>query len=310
MASTAVCVRVTPRMRTAYAHCVRELPIEQAKSIEFQQIAAVFRAAKAAAAAAAATPTAPAAPPATLTYEQIQTLSRLYRSTLPADADVAAASANDTDAAAADETSPGRGYVHELLRGSSVQPLPVARSTRRQDPEFKRYLEEQRIKQERREYNRMVADLPGNRFAADRAEREEMSSMGSEYASAQRDIGHGINVLTLMATGFIVFYYVGTSLFPHNQVFAILTGLLGLIAALMLEVCLFLVREQKKELVESAQEKMARAEKARVREHTRRTAAETQMELKRREMMVLNKQTNAVAATTAGHQATDDSKLD
>jgi uncharacterized membrane protein len=237
----------------------------------------------------------------------------LYRSTLPADADAAAASANgdaDADAAADDETSPGRGYVHELLRGSSVQPLPVARSTRRQDPEFKRYLEEQRIKQERREYNRMVADLPGNRFAADRAEREEMSSMGSEYASAQRDIGHGINVLTLMATGFIVFYYVGTSLFPHNQVFAILTGLLGLIAALMLEVCLFLVREQKKELVESAQEKMARAEKARVREHSRRTAAETQMELKRREMMVRNKQTNAAAATTAGDQATDDSKLD
>jgi len=316
-AAASVCVSVTPRLRAAYTRCVRELPADQLKSEEFQKMASIFRAAKvaAAAAAAAASPAAAAAaaanPAPPLTFEQVQMLSRLYRSTLPAEATSEGAQGSgasaSTEAEEDDESSPGRGFVHELLRGNSVVPLPVARSNRRQDPAFKRYLEEQRLKQERREYARLVADLPGNRGAVDRAEREDGSgSVGTSYRDASRDIGHGVNVLTLMATGFIVFYYAGTGLFPHNQVLAVLCGMGGLVAALMMEVCLFLVREQKKELAETQQHKMLRVERRRVAEHARKAQAETNMELKRREMMLREQQGKEGAGTSGA----GDIKLD
>ncbi len=200
-------VLVTPRMRAAYKRCVQELPSDQLKTAEFIQMASVFRAttpkAVAAAAAAAASEDAStaAAPVTTLTFAQVQQLSRLLRSTLPPAGekeekpDAAADGASEEE----DASSYGSGFVHELLRGSSVSPLPIARSTRRQDPAFKRYLAEQRLKQDRREYAMLVADLPGNRSLLARAD-EEGSNLGSSYASATRDIGHGINILTLMVS--------------------------------------------------------------------------------------------------------------
>jgi len=303
---------INPRMRSAYKHCREHLSADLLKSHEFQQLASVFRAAKLAASAAAAaapasapaaadgTPVAaaPAAPQSTLTFSQLQLLSRCYRSTLPcaaaatsadaADSSAAAAAAKSAAAAraaafAADDSSPGDGYLHQLIVGSQVCALTPARSSRQQDPAFKRYLQEQRWKQDRREYAELVKDLPGNRV------RDPETAIGKGYASASRDVGHGINILTLMVTGFIVFYYAGTNLFPHNQIFAVLTGLVGLVGAMMVEVCLFLVREQKTEMGEAQQVKLAREQKKKELQWQREQQKKTREELQRR-ATVLEKQ--------------------
>jgi uncharacterized membrane protein len=306
--SAGVQLLLTDRMRAALKQCNKRLPAEVKKSHEFQQLAATFRAAvkpQPSEQVNAVSAAASSAPPATLTLSQVQALSRFYRSTLPGGEGVEPAegadSLDDVDA------SLGSGFVHELLHGSGVAPLPPVRSSRRQDPAFKRYLEEQRIKQERREYAKLVADLPGNRKAAARANRDDDLSIGANYASAQRDIGHGVNILTLMITGFVVFYYVGNSLFPHNNVFAVMTGLIGLIGALMLEVCLFLVREQKKDRQEAQQIKIAKDQKKKELEFQIREKEKTKLEMERR-LKALQQQPQPTAADPAAKP--DASSLD
>lgn len=310
-AHTAAAVQflLTARMRSAFRQCKQRMEPEQKRAEEFQQLADVFRAdalvqtaQRALAQKPAATeenatmaPAAPA-PRFTLTFAQVQLLSRLYRATLAAD-DAASTSPADADAASADastdDASPGLGFVHELLQDSSVAPLAPLRSGRVQDPAFKRYLQEQRWKQDRREYNELVKDLPGNKLPA-----SEDPSIGAGVKAASRDIGHGINIISLMITGFVVFYYIGSNLFPHNHIFAVLCGLLGLVGALMVEVCLFLVREQKQEMGEVQQIKMARAQKARAEEimAQKHEQARAQAEIERRAKVVREQQRNHPAA--------------
>ena len=204
---------LTPRMHTAFKLCKQRLEADQKRSEEFQQLADVFRAdalvqtqqralaqSKPPAEENATIAPAPPAPRFTLTFAQVQLLSRLYRSTLSPDA---SASADATADSTTDDSSPGSGFVHELLLDSSVAPLAPLRSGRVQDPAFKRYLQEQRWKQDRREYNELVKDLPGNKLPL-----SEDPSIGAGVKAASRDIGHGINILSLMVTGFVVFYYV------------------------------------------------------------------------------------------------------
>ena len=87
---------------------------------------------------------------------------------------------------------------------------------------------------------------------------------------------------------------VGSNLFPHNHIFAVLCGLLGLVGALMVEVCLFLVREQKQEMGEVQQIKMARAQKARAEEimAQKHEQARAQQEIERRAKMMREQQRN------------------
>jgi len=202
---------------------------------------------------------------AIITLDQVKALSHFYR-TYAADEQSAttastAATTQSTSPSPSPSPSPprspssliGSGYVYELCRGSRPFIPPPPR--RQRDPAFLRYLEEQRFKQERREYLKMVEDLPGNKPMS----RDE--SFGSSYASASRELGQGLNVLTLMATGFVVFYYIGSNFFSGNKVMPAMCGLLGLVGALLLEVCLFVVREQKGEMMKEQQEKMEKAAK-------------------------------------------------
>lgn len=46
----------------------------------------------------------------------------------------------------------------------------------------------------------------------------QADSFGGSYAAASREMGHGLNILTLMATGFVVFYYIGSTMFPNNKI--------------------------------------------------------------------------------------------
>jgi hypothetical protein len=288
MSSSALHLAVTPRMRTAFRRLQSHSATEQRAAEEFHQLLAVFREAN----------QATEERPAWISGEMVQALSRRYREMIAEAAPAAAAKTSSTADSTADSASsssdtadndddsdPGEGWVHTLCQRSRIQPLPSSRAARPRDPAFLKFLEEQRWKQERREYHAMVKDLPGNKISPDQQEE----GIGSSYASASRDLGHGINILTLMVTGFIVFYYVGSNLFPHNHIWPVLCGLVGLIGALMVEVSLFLVREQKASLEETQHKKILRAQKEQARkwEAEQRRQGRTKEELERRRKNVL-----------------------
>lgn len=134
----------------------------------------------------------------------------------------------------------------------------------------------------------MVKDLPGNKHAFD----ESYDPARDSVKGASRDIGHGLNILTLMATGFIVFYYAGSNLFPHNPMLAVFCGMGGLVGALMLEVTLFLVREQKSDIEAANHAKIDHSIKlAKQRqEANRRRTGEVEKELARRKALLERQQ--------------------
>lgn len=200
----------------------------------------------------ATTPPEPSKPPATVTLAQVHKLSELYRNLFPNPTTLSSTSSHSssTSSPATSSSPPFHGFVFELLRGSFVHNAPPPK--KRRDPEFEKYLQELRIKQERREYQQLVKDLPGN--------AEPTASFGSEYSAAQRELSTGVNILSLMITGFVVFWYAGSSMFPDSNIKAIFCGFGGLVAAMFLEIFLFLVRDQKEQIKEDKKQKQSQTE--------------------------------------------------
>jgi hypothetical protein len=135
--------------------------------------------------------------------------------------------------------------VHKLLEKSALLPVEEAPKKPR-DPEFLAFLERMRHQQERREI--AMLSKPIN---ASINELNQTTSASKGVGAEHRELGHGVNILTLMGTGFAVFYYAGTMLFPHSPLGPILMGLVGLIGALLMEVSLLLIREGKRESFEA-----------------------------------------------------------
>ena len=152
-------------------------------------------------------------------------------------------------------TVPSR--LYELLDGSSL--YTAAASTRRRDPAFLAFLERQRIKQSQREYLSLVHDLPGNTELARAVHATSIATTptdASDYSggfgkSIGREMGEGINILTLMVTGFVVFYYGASMVWQHSKLAPVVGGLVGLVGALLLEVTLLMLRERRGEEMQS-----------------------------------------------------------
>jgi hypothetical protein len=104
---------------------------------------------------------------------------------------------------------------HVLCAGCVIAP-PKAPKRRTQDPVFAKKLQALRRLQDEREYQAVVAEL-----ASSKSERSgglgggmSMRSIGKvSDMNLRQDLGVGLNVIALMATGFVLFYVVGRQLF-------------------------------------------------------------------------------------------------
>ncbi len=169
------------------------------------------------------------------------------------------------------------GWVHELTRGSEL--VPIAPVTKRKSPEFEAFLAKMRARAEKREYDGMVKNLrpkdtifdtlSGGAIDATPSDSHVLrtpntSGGGSGGAAARaaginanmitrnplREAAVGMNVIIVMITGFVVFWYAGKQFFhaEPNSIKPVITGVCGLVAAMILEVTLLIVRDQKQQL--------------------------------------------------------------
>jgi hypothetical protein len=128
--------------------------------------------------------------------------------------------------------------LHGLLKGARVY-IPPPRTVT-YPPELAKKLRRLKAKVEREEYNRMVADLPHNRNKIEAA---------SNISSVMKDMSVALNVIAVAATGFAFFYYIGTMLTPGNYATAMGFGSIGLVAGLLLETFLLMLREKQESIV-------------------------------------------------------------
>jgi len=141
-------------------------------------------------------------------------------------------------------------YLHELLNKSQVYTEKA--SAPKYSPELQKYLKTLRAQQEKQEYKRLVADLPGN--------KPINTGPLNGVSSVTKDLSIAVNVLTILITGFVVFYYIGRSFFGDNLALSVGCGCVGLIGGLLLETCLLIVRDKQERIVE---EREIRREKQR-----------------------------------------------
>lgn len=89
--------------------------------------------------------------------------------------------------------------------------------------------------------------------------KEELYGAASKETvrSTTAEMGLGLNILTLMFTGFVVFYYIGTMISdsPSNTVLPVMMGLVGVIGALLMEVILVLLRERRQDILKEKADK-------------------------------------------------------
>jgi len=237
MPSTDVAFTVTPRIQQALQRLVDS---KSNLSVDQQQQADAL----------------PATQSPSITLSQLQQLSSLLLALPPP----AAATSSSTSPASA--AIPSR--LHELLDNSSLYtPAP---STRKRDPAFLAFLERQRIRQSQREYLSLVHDLPGNSELARVVHATSIATTpvdAAEYSSGfgkavGREMGEGVNILTLMVTGFVVGYYGAGMVWPHSKLAPVVGGLIGLVGALLMEVTLLMLREQRGEEMASKQRQAVR----------------------------------------------------
>jgi len=134
------------------------------------------------------------------------------------------------------------GWVHELCINSDLHIPP--KPERKKSPEFQAYLEKMKRKQEDMQYKQMSKTVNSSSFST------SPSSIikDAEFSSLSKELGVGLNIIVLMATGFIVFWYVGKSIYKDDTVKPVFLGLIGLIGALLIETVLLIIREQKKDI--------------------------------------------------------------
>lgn len=137
------------------------------------------------------------------------------------------------------------GFVVDLCADSSLCLIPSDADLRAQEQKQARmkhqaYLADLRKRLEREDHNSVknsgggggggVANLGGG------------IKMDAESLSF---VSFGVNVIVLMITGFIVCWFAARQYFGAESILPIVFGLVGLLFAMMVEVCLFIIREQK-----------------------------------------------------------------
>lgn len=141
-------------------------------------------------------------------------------------------------------------HLHQLLHGSIVYTKKASPPI--YSPELQKYLKTLRSQQEKDEYKRLVADLPGN--------KPINTGPLNGVSSVTKDLSIAVNVLSILITGFVVFFYIGRGLFGDNLAMCVGCGCIGLIGGLLLETCLLIVRDKQERIVE---EREIRREKQR-----------------------------------------------
>ena len=160
-----------------------------------------------------------------ISFNDIKTISCLYRKYFSSPSSSSSSpTKNKTNSIC------GNGFIHELLQDN--EPILHSPSQPKNSPAFEAYLERMKVKQNQRETNALLG-------------RSTVDQVEFGVGNTLTEVGMGINIIALMATGFVVFYYGGRQYFgPHDQLAPVLCGLFGLIAAMMLEIILFMLRYQ------------------------------------------------------------------
>lgn len=104
-------------------------------------------------------------------------------------------------------------------------------------PEVAAHFARLRARHERAEFDRLTRSARGAHVDSAQ-EPEGMRSLAL-------DLGVGLNMIALMATGFFVFYLLGQRLGGGNKLVPVVSGLVGLVGAMLVETILFMIREEK-----------------------------------------------------------------
>jgi uncharacterized membrane protein YuzA (DUF378 family) len=104
-------------------------------------------------------------------------------------------------------------------------------------PEVAAHFAKLRARHERAEFDRLTRSARGARDNSG-TEPEGMRSLAL-------DLGVGLNMIALMATGFFVFYLLGQRLGGGSKLVPVVSGLVGLVGAMLVETILFMIREEK-----------------------------------------------------------------
>ena len=96
-------------------------------------------------------------------------------------------------------------WAYQICAGASVHIASVPSPKR--SKEFELYLQKLKIKQENEAYDRIVSQT---------ARLGNVASIRSEIQGVKEQFSIGSNVIAAMATGYVVLYYVGKSIFWDN----------------------------------------------------------------------------------------------
>ena len=148
------------------------------------------------------------------------------------------------------------GYVHELVRGSSIAPVTNPDAPPVYSPAVAANLERIRAKVAKREINLLL----GKR--ADGTSGKEDGIFGG-FSHVTKDLSIAANIIMMMVTGFVVMWYVGRMLYQHNTALQMGFGAVGVVGVLAIETVLLAIRDNKQERWEKEQAvKRARGEGA------------------------------------------------
>eukprot|EP00897_Mesotaenium_endlicherianum_P001587 jgi/Mesen1/1456/ME000132S00396 len=133
----------------------------------------------------------------------------------------------------ADEQGP---WLHEFALGSGLH-LPPPKP-REKSKELTERLAKLKEAEERRQYRELVKDVT----------LQERRLEDREYLSTYKDqLGFGIHVVAIMATGFVAGYVGMKALYPDQMALRALGGVLGLVAGMFVEVFLFIIHSMRAE---------------------------------------------------------------
>jgi len=136
--------------------------------------------------------------------------------------------------------------LREILKGSKLC-FPkleerVSRANPEPSPGLVKRREFLRIRQEARQYNRMIHGTDLNPLV------QQSLTHGNVHASVKNQLSIGANVIVSMAACGGIAYYVGTQ-YSTNKSIQMVFGLIGAVGIMIIEVTLFMIRAVKMESV-------------------------------------------------------------
>lgn len=146
-------------------------------------------------------------------------------------------------------------YVFDLLQGSEpCKPKPKISK----NPEFQKYLEKLRKKHAQNEYNNMISHsvfskkdkVPSmfggqNRFAKNHPNLSR--SQQESIAVAFSQISQSFYLIIVLVGSFLVFYYLSYHFFNVSQGWQIVSGCIGLLLGMFLDIALVIARSEGEE---------------------------------------------------------------